>query len=428
MAKMSMSWSTLKRWQKLTILIAACGIYALLVFVVIFEYAPSFYSYYSVLYSGLETDDQEAIVAYLKENKVSYKLELMDESNVILVHDNKVHKVRLALAQAGLPKSGTLFNMNTEKPKKNYLRVIEGELSRTLERIENVELARVNISLPERLFHKKKKSSVAVLLKLKSGVQITPKQVKAVNLIVSKGVHGVLPENISVVDTFGNVLSDMAADDIGEDIVQQREFERQREKEFEAKVRTVLEPIFGMGKIVVGVNIDLDFNNETSIFREYIPNDNNRGAPRSIMYPEETLNDTGAPETSPGVTPGAISSITLTPGSIKRINACVLINGELEERRINDVKTLVAAAVGLNESRGDTLVVQSWTFRTNSMDDARARDKLISLVAMIVTGFAIFLSGSIYAFLRWKRRKAMLAMNEEAENISNEDSREFKLP
>lgn len=91
---------------------------------------------YEPLFTALEVEDQSAIVAYLRENKVDYKLD--PAANAILVPGDIVHETRLSLAQGGLPKGGSVgyelfdtskMGLSEFQQKITYIRALEGEAS-----------------------------------------------------------------------------------------------------------------------------------------------------------------------------------------------------------------------------------------------------------------------------------------------------------
>ena len=145
-----------------------------------------------------------------------------------------------------------------------------------------VDSARVSVVIPEqRLFLEQQKPSTAsVLLRLRPGATLGQNQVKSIIHLVSHSVDGLQPEDVTVVDTSGRILSDMIADSMilyphdGSSSVTsvQRELERQRERELESKARLMLEQVFGPGKVVVRVKVDLDFDKRTRSLVEYTPN------------------------------------------------------------------------------------------------------------------------------------------------------------
>ncbi|NLK19498.1 MAG: flagellar M-ring protein FliF [Synergistaceae bacterium] len=458
--RLGLFWSSLKPWQKLSIAGASVMAISAVALTVLWAGKPS----YEPLFTALEVGDQSAIVAYLRENRIDYKLD--PAANAILVPGDIVHETRLSLAQGGLPKGGSVgyeifdtskMGLSEFQQKITYLRALEGELERTIRQIDSVDYAKVNIVIPEqRLFLEQQQPSTAsVLVRLKTGMQIGPDQVKSIIHLVSHGVQGLLPENITVVDTSGKVLSDLIDQDLlmygqggdGRTVSSvQRELERQHEREMENKVRVMLERVFGPGKVVARIKVDLDFDRKTSSSKEYIPGETGKGVIRSQQNMEETYTGTGGPI---GGAPGTTTNIpgyaiaqqhaagseysktettnnyeittretqqVITPGAIRRLTASVLVDGELEPGRLTELRALVAPAIGINPDRGDELVIQSMKFSTTFADSlaeqlrAQQRMQLIfGLSAAAILLLVAALAGALWMRRRKMRRAAMPA-------------------
>ncbi|NLB83035.1 MAG: flagellar M-ring protein FliF [Synergistaceae bacterium] len=441
---------------------------AALILVVYWAGRPS----YEPLFTALEVEDQSAIVNYLKENKIDYRLD--PAANAILVPRPIVYETRLSLAQGGLPKGGSVgyeifdtakMGLSEFQQKITYIRALEGELERTIRQIDAVDFAKVNIVIPEqRLFLEQQQPSTAsVLLRLKSGKQLGPEQVKAVMHLVAHGVQGLLPENISVVDTSGKVLTDLVDDDMllysqaGDSrsvSSVQRELERQQERELENKVRIMLERVFGPGKVVVRIKVDLDFDRRSSTSKEFLPGESGKGVLRSQQNMEEAYTGSGTP---PGSAPGTTTNIpgyavgqkqesdtdynksettnnfeittketqqVITPGTIRRLSASVLVDGELEPDRLKELRTLVAPALGVDQARGDQLVIQSMKFSTTYADsiaeEMRARERSQLLFAL-VAGAAVLLLAALAGVLWMRRRKSKKV-------IPSEEQKDKRIP
>lgn len=466
-ARLGLFWSSLKPWQKLSIVGASVLVVSALVLAVYWAGKPS----YEPLFTALEIEDQSAIVAFLRENRIDYKLD--PAANAILVPRDIVYETRLTLAQGGLPKGGsvgyeifdtTKMGLSEFQQKITYIRALEGELERTIRQIDAVDYAKVNIVIPEqRLFLEQQQPSTAsVLVRLKTGMQIGPDQVKSIVHLVSHGVQGLLPENITVVDTSGKVLSDLLDQELliygqggdGRTVSSvQRELERQQERELENKVRMMLERVFGPGRVVVRIKVDLDFDRRTSSSREYIPGETGRGVLRSQQNMEETYTGTGGPVGgAPGTTTnipgyaiaqqqGAASEYNktettnnyeittretqqvITPGTIRRLSASVLVDGELEQERLTELRALVAPALGVDAARGDQLVIQSMKFSTTFADSLaeqlKAQQRMQLLFALVAA--AVLLLAAALAGVLWMRkrrsRKAALPPAEERKRI-----------
>jgi flagellar M-ring protein FliF len=466
-ARLGLFWSSLKPWQKLSIAGASVLVVSALALAAYWAGKPS----YEPLFSALEVEDQSAIVAYLRENKIDYKLD--PAADAILVPREIVYETRLSLAQGGLPKGGsvgyeifdtTKMGLSEFQQKITYIRALEGELERTIRQIDSVDYAKVNIVIPEqRLFLEQQQPSTAsVLVRLKTGLQIGPDQVKSIVHLVSHGVQGLLPENITVVDTSGKVLSDLLDQDLliyaqggdGRTVSSvQRELERQQEREMENKVRIMLERVFGPGKVVVRIKVDLDFDRRTSSSKEFIPGETGRGVLRSQQNMEETYTGTGGPV---GGAPGTTTNIpgyaiaqqqgtgseynktentnnyeittretqqVITPGTVRRLTASVLVDGELEQERLTELRALVAPALGVDANRGDQLVIQSMKFSTtfaDSLAEQLQAEQRMQLIYALIAGAVLLLAAALAGVLWMRRRrtrKAMLPPAEERKRI-----------
>ena len=449
-------WAALKLWQRASVFLVTFlvlgGLVALMFMAGRTTYEP--------LFAGLEVEDQAAIVDYLRENNISYKLD--PAANAILMGGGNVYETRLALAQQGLPKGGSTgfeifddskMGMSEFQQRIAYTRAIEGELARTISQLAAVDSARVSVVIPEqRLFLEQQRPSTAsVLLRLRSGSTLGPTQVKSIIHLVSHSVDGLTPDQVTVVDTSGHVLSDMISDSMfiysqdGNNSVTsvQRELERQHERELETKVRLMLEQVFGPGTAVVRVKVDLDFDKRSSSYVEYTPNpETGQGVPRSNERQEESYTGQGQPITgTPGTTtniPGyAINTqnvdseynrsnsttnyeITtrkgdqvITPGGVRRLSASVLVNGELDDARLAELREVISSAVGYNAARGDTLVVKAMKFST-AFADAMAEELKKERLWRILSGSVVFLTILLIVgalFLWWlRRRRARLAI------------------
>ena len=424
---------------------------------------------YEPLYAGLEVSDQAAIVDYLKENNLPYRLD--PNSNAILMPGGAIYETRLTLAQMGLPKGGTTgfeifddsnMGMSEFQQRIAYMRAIEGELARTIAQMQQVENARVSVVIPEqRLFLEQQKPSTAsVLLRLRQGATIGPTQVKSIIHLVAHSVDGLEPDAVTVVDTNGRILSDMVSDSMimynpdGTNSVTsvQRELERQHERELENKVRIMLEQVFGPGSAVVRVRIDLDFDKKTSSYVEYTPNpETGTGVPRSAERQEESYTGQGNPVNgNPGTTtniPGyAINSTqveseynrsnnttnyeittrkgdqVVTPGGVRRLSASVLIDdkyNELTDERLEAIQEVIASSIGYNRDRGDSLVVRAMRFSTafaDAMADQLRQERMWKIIYGTVAAVFVLLIvlAALYVWIRMKRARLAVQEIEEA--------------
>ncbi|HWR89642.1 MAG TPA: flagellar basal-body MS-ring/collar protein FliF, partial [Dissulfurispiraceae bacterium] len=139
---------------------------------------------YQVLYSNLSQDDAGQVVIKLKELKIPYRV----ERNVIYVPAARVYELRLELASQGIPQGGgvgfelfdkTQIGVTEFVQRLNYVRALQGELSRTIRQLSEVDQCRVHIAIPEKTIftEKEEKPTASVVLKLKSGRVLSQGQV-----------------------------------------------------------------------------------------------------------------------------------------------------------------------------------------------------------------------------------------------------------
>ncbi|NQU16928.1 MAG: flagellar M-ring protein FliF [Candidatus Saganbacteria bacterium] len=174
----------------------------------------------TVIYSDLDLSDAAKVVARLKELKIPY--EIKEKGTAIAVPKELASSARLGLAEKNLPSGGVvgweIFNETkmgaTDFDRRiQLIRAISGELSRTIRRIDGVADARVQIVLPEtRLFEVTKiPVTASVLIKLNAGSRIKPEHIRGIIHLVASSVENLKPDNVTVVDESGNILSALAA-------------------------------------------------------------------------------------------------------------------------------------------------------------------------------------------------------------------------
>src|SRR5476651_2727257 len=173
------------------------------------------------LFTDLSVEDSASIIKDLERQAIPY--EIKNDGAILMVPKDKVARLRMKLAEGGLPKGGgvgyeifdksdalgaTSFIQNI-----NHLRALEGELSRTIRGIDRVQAARVHLVLPERpLFSRSEiEPSASIVLKVRGSLE--PQQVRAIRHLVATAVNGLRPERVSVIDETGKLLADGAKQD-----------------------------------------------------------------------------------------------------------------------------------------------------------------------------------------------------------------------
>lgn len=397
---------------------------------------------YEPLYTDLAVEDAAAITKKLDELKISYRLS--DEGRTILVPSEQKYRVRLLLAGEGLPRGTAGFELfqntsfgETETDKRvKYLTALQGELVRTIESLDKIDSARVHLVLPEpRLYvDQEAPATASVMLKLKPQEELSRKEILGIVHLVANSVEKLKPENVVVVDQYGNLLSvDLPTSDSiasAELSVQQMTVKRQLEREKQQAVQSMLDATLGPGKSVVRVNAELNFDEVEQYSQDFDP-DQRVVVSKHTVEESSTSNSTEA-SASPGVdtnvptyqgtggqgTSSSTSEKTeqtvnyegdkvetrtkVAPGAIKRMTVAVLVDEEFEPKR-EDIVQAVKNAIGADEKRNDSVSVSFMKFQPQAEETAPAPSAWQKY--WLPAGLAAVMLTSVFAFWLWRRRK-----------------------
>jgi flagellar M-ring protein FliF len=261
---------------------------------------------YQVLFSSLSQEDAGETLAKLKERKIPYKL--TNNGATILVPRDQVYDTRLTLAAEGLPKGGGVgyevfdrTNLGTTDfvQKLNYQRALQGELSRTIKQIKEIEQARVHIVTPkESLFaEEQKKPTASVFIKTRSGMTLGSPQVEGIVHLVASAIEGLEPGNITVVDTSGKILSRRIEPGlIGQLTTGQLDYQRNIEEGLKKKIQGMLEEVLGINKAIARVSTEIDFQEINIIEESYDPKSVIRSEQRNAEKSSTRSGGTPPPE------------------------------------------------------------------------------------------------------------------------------------
>ncbi len=282
---------------------------------------------YQVLFSNLAQDDAGEMVNKLKEKKIPFQLS--GNGTSILVPKEKVYDTRLALTAEGLPKGGgigfevfdrTSLGATDFVQKLNYQRAIQGELSRTIRQIREVEQARVHVVTPkESLFvDEQKKPTASVFLKTRSGMNLSAAQVEGIVHLVASAVEGLDPGQITVVDTSGRILSKRNDTSIvGQLSTSQLEYQRNLEEGYKRKIQGMLEEVLGLNKAIARVSADIDFQQVQIIEERFDPTtvlrSEQKNAERSSMV--SGMKSSGEAKAEKAAEPAVAPKVKGRPGS-----------------------------------------------------------------------------------------------------------------
>ncbi|MFO7738312.1 MAG: flagellar basal-body MS-ring/collar protein FliF [Desulfatiglandaceae bacterium] len=295
--------------KRMTLLTLSAGTILGFVFLMLWTGRPDF----QLLYTNLESEDAGAILAELKDQKVPY--EIASNGRSILIPSERIYETRLELASRGLPQGSgvgfeifdnTKLGMTEFVQNVNYQRATQGELSRTINGFAEVESSRVHIVMPPKslFIEEEKPATASVVLKLRRGKRLNTDQVQGIVHLVSSSVSGLNPDNVTVVDNNGRMLAGFKPGSaVGQVSSDQLEFQAKLEKNYQDRIRTMLETALGPGKAIVRVSCSMDFKRQEKTEETY-QTDN------KVVRSEQLFNETSnGGTTSPMGVPGVVSNL-----------------------------------------------------------------------------------------------------------------------
>ncbi|MEQ9859851.1 flagellar basal-body MS-ring/collar protein FliF [Pectobacterium cacticida] len=294
---------------KIPLLIAAAAAIAIVVALVLWAKGPD----YRVLYSNINDRDGGEIVSELTKLNIPYRF--AENGGAILIPAENVYETRLRLAQLGLPKGGAVgfelldkekFGISQFSEQINYQRALEGELSRTIETLGPVQQARVHLAIPKpSLFVREQKApSSSVTLTLQPGRALDDGQINAIVYMVSSSVAGLPPDNVTVVDQTGRLLTQAGGS--GRDLnAAQLKYSNELEAMYQRRIESIIVPMVGAGNVHAQVTAQIDFSAREQTDEQYQPN---QPPDKAAIRSQQTSQSEQRGGPNVGGVPGALSN------------------------------------------------------------------------------------------------------------------------
>jgi flagellar M-ring protein FliF len=362
------------------------------------------------LFTDLSFDDSSAIIKDLERQGITF--EIKNDGAIIMVPKDRVTRLRMKLAEGGLPKGGGMGYEIFDKSDSlgatsfvqniNHLRALEGELARTIRSLDRVQAARVHLVLAERPLFSRDKAEASASIMLKVRGSLEPQQVRAILHLVASAVNGLKPERVSIVDETGRLLADGARSD-GALGVSADERQVAYERRLRDQVETIVTSIVGPGRARVQLTADFDFNRVTQTSEKFDPegrvmrssqtreesaaaNDNKEGQvtvgnelPGAQRGDNTANNNREQSRKSEEIVNYEISRSTKTEvtegGRVNRVSVAVLVDGSYgkndrgeiayqprDKAEMDRIAALVRTAIGFDQKRGDQVEVVNLRF------------------------------------------------------------------
>jgi flagellar M-ring protein FliF len=372
--------------------------------------------------------------------------------------------LRVKLSQEGLPAHGLVgwekfdqqeFTKTEFEQRINKQRAIQGELARTIMMIDGVTNAKVIITMPKKslFLEDKLEPTASVFLRTRPGVELDKKQTKGIVNLVSRSVEGMKPNNVTIIDGEGRMLTEIESEDPATKMTKEMQaFKRALENQYEENIRGMVGRVVGADRVEVKVDAQVDFTQEQQTTTNLDPDQVIPVSKETEGYNLEGtgLNPTGIPGAKSNV-PGEqedvavnqnktsnrkdheivnfeigkkISQKTLPVGKIVRISAAVLVDGRQEypldgsrpsfearsEEEMKQIEDLARSAIGYEDKRGDIVTVRNMMFQLDPMqmesikEEKKETREYISTLAIsgaVALSLVLFFAFVVRPYFRW---------------------------
>jgi len=366
-----------------------------------------------LLYGELDLNDSKAMVEKLQADKVPF--EVRRDGTEIWVPKDKKNEMRVKLAEQAVPSGGriagyelfdkqdalgtTSFQQNI-----NYVRALEGELSRTIRAIDKVKVARVHLVLPQREAFSRETAepSASVILKMAGNARLERGQVQAIQHLIAAAVAKMKPSRISVIDDKGTLLAKGTDNDNQLAAEGADQMRLATEGRLARTIEDLLERTLGPGRVRAEVAVDMDMSHAVTTEEVYDPESkvvrsevsvnedasNSEGEPPSVSVTQnlpDTNGATGNTRSNSKTTKNQTTTnyeITKKTkntvrelGEIKKVSAAVLVDGIYEagadgkkvyrdrtDKEKAQIIALVKSAIGFTKDRDDQVTVETMQF------------------------------------------------------------------
>lgn len=323
------------------------------------------------LFSNLRQSDAAEIVQALGEWKVPYRLG--EGGTTISVDEAAVYETRMRLVSAGVPKGGhvgfELFNESdfgvTEFAQKvNYQRALQGEIERTIASLPGVVDARVHLTIRRQgLFAEQEDGSKAsVALSLSPGQSLSRSQLEGIRSLVAASVEGLKPERVSILDSQGALLSGGSTGNAANSEHAQGEHKGELEQVITVRVASLLGRTMNPGDFAVSVDATLNYDAVREVSeRPVAVGEQGNGLVqrrRTTTQPQtEGANGQRQEEDTEYVLGSSRQEVNRAPGRVERLSVAVVVPARLDDVELYRLRSLVAAAAGMDFERGDQLEI-----------------------------------------------------------------------
>lgn len=442
-------WRQLGINQKISLILAFGGVLAGLMVLAFWSSRPQM----RLLFGGLDAADMSDVVATLEEQGLEY--ELRGNGGSVYVPTDEVHKLRMEMASKGVPSGGGVgfeifdrgnFGISDFVQRTNYMRAVQGELSRTIAQVKGVRSARVMVVQPESrlLLAREGVRPTASVFVDTGGAQMAAETVNAIRFLVANSVEGLGVNDVAVVDNHGNMVSSAVQEDQMMGVATSAfKYRRAVEDYFTAKVESMLNRVVGPGNAVARVSVSIDsqtrtqrdelFDPESQVIRQQTVSEDSSASTDSegatvagvsanvANEPGEQMGDgqmsqseesRSSRSTTYEINRSMVETVT-APGSIRQVSAAIFLATRFEEtsdgleplprssEELEKIQRMVIHALGIdgegNRTGTQLVTVEEMPFEGQSAwsGDSTAGGISGDLVFVIIDGLRRFAAVAI---------------------------------
>lgn len=419
---------------------------------------------YVPMMKDVSAESLPLVIEKLKSKNIPFKVE--DGGKQISVPPEHVYTTQMALmTELGSSHVGNIglelfdkqdLGATSYVQRINYQRALQGELMRAINSLDAVKKSKVILALPPKktFLEEAGKTTASVTVDLHPGKTLSEDQVRGITNLVASSVENLTPENVTVVDSRGKVLSKNNGDSVSAMSLEMMDLKQKTEKALEERIENILSRVVGQGRIIAKVNADINSRDVVSV-EEII--DPDKTAVKSTITEDEKLNGNrrnptgvpGARANLPGAeegqqvafnqdvskeyktinyeVPKTVKNVKEAPGGIEKLSVSVVVDGIMENIKKEDgtiekqykarspeelskYASLVRGAIGFDEKRGDTFTIENMQFEQENFEEAEQilnsleRRKLFSYMlkwGIIGLAFMLFFFVVVRPFMRW---------------------------
>jgi flagellar M-ring protein FliF len=409
-------FSGLETRSQITLIGGLVAVIATFFFLYSFASKPS----YSTLASNLTPSDTGSAEKALAAAGVTYKTD--SGGTKISVLASQLSQARVALAEKGVLNGGhvgfEIFDQSklgaTDfQQKVDYQRALEGEIARTIEQIQGVQSADVQLVLPDDTLFADEQSKASAAVLVAGGSTLDASTVRGIASLVASSVKGLDSGKVTITDETGALLWPTEGGAGSASAHTKLEADSLYASQVASQINALLTSTLGPGKAIARVHADLNVDQTTvdkvTYGKKSIPLQQNlsqetlksQGGATGAL-PAGTTTNTAAnaagsyaagangngnsnynhktDQTTFGVDK-TISRSVVAPGSVNKLDVALVVDQSIPAAQVTQLQKSVASLAGITPARGDTIAVSRIAFAKQTTATATKESPVASIMA-----------------------------------------------